>query len=87
MKTDLCRRDGSQGALGIVLKSAVQRYWFKSTMYVRLTLCFRATQGLDVSMSDDDVIDIEALKKKGHREVAAGQVNFPCPIPLRLHIS
>jgi hypothetical protein len=35
MKTDLCRRDGSQGALGIVLKSAVQRYWFKSTMYVR----------------------------------------------------
>ncbi len=46
-----------------------------------LALCCLATQGMDVSTSDLDVTDIEAVKNKGHREVAAGQVSFRLSAP------
>lgn len=32
------------------------------------------SQGPDVNMSDADVTDVESLKRRGHMEVAAGQV-------------
>ncbi len=32
------------------------------------------SQGADVNMPDADVTDIESLKRRGHMEVAAGQV-------------